>query len=271
MRKYLLAASILALLPFTSFAANSTKASAPPALTAPLQAGFKIESSFDAVSGLKGWVVKAPNGQYNVFFSTADGETLIAGTLVNSTGANLTQSYSEQYIPKPDVGAIWDKLEKSSFIIEGEAKNPKSVIYAILDPNCGFCHYLWLALQPYEAAGLQVRWVPVAILGEPSKARAAALLEGGAKALAEQQTKYNHEDAPKGIAANPITEAQLEGNLAIMQEAQINGTPGIFYKDASGKVVAKSGFPPLKELPAITGLPEQKQTSEMLLKRFGQN
>jgi len=268
MRKSLFAAAFAALtLTAPAFArdASPEHAPQPPAgLTAPLRAGFQVHKQFIAASGLTGWVLQSPDGQYHVFYTTADGQHMIAGALVSSAGVNLTERYTEQYVPKPDLSALWEKFERSNYIVAGEKKNPKSVIYAFLDVNCVFCHYLYLALKPYEAAGLQVRWIPVGFLREDSAAKAAAVLEGGEAVLEEYESKFGQPDAPKGIPVTPELKAKIDANQALMREAQVTGTPGIFYKDASGNVLRRDGMPMLSDLPTITGLPEQPQTDERL-------
>lgn len=260
--KNVLLAAVLAVAPLAAQAAFD--GAAPAALNAPLQAGFTIEKRFMAPSGLTGWVLQDPSGQYNVYFTTADGQLMIAGALVNSAGDNLTQRFAELHIPKPDLTALWGKFEKSAWVASGELENPKSVIYAVMDPNCIFCHYLYLALQPYEEAGLQVRWIPVGFLHEDSPNKAAEILLNGEAALDTQQAKYGTEEMPKGIAVTPELQAKLDANQALMREAQITGTPGILYKDAAGNVIKANGMPPLAQLPGITGLPEQPQTNPAL-------
>lgn len=266
MRKFTLTAAVLAVLSFSSAnaAEDASKTNLPAALKAPLAAGFSVEKSFIAASGLTGWVLQSPSGEYNVFYTTADGQSMIAGALVSASGENLTQKYTEMHVPKPDLSALYAKFEKADYVATGTLKNPKSVIYVILDPNCVFCHYLYLAVQPYQAAGLQVRWIPVGFLRPDSVNKAAQILKEGGKALDAQQAAYNTPQMPKGIEVTRELQAKLDANQELMREAQMNGTPGILYKDAAGNVVKKDGMPMLSELPEITGLPEQPQTDARL-------
>ena len=52
--------------------------------------------------------------------------------------------------------------------------------------------------------------------------------------------------------------AQFEANTKLMQRFGAPGTPALAWKDAAGKVRVKVGTPRLSQLPAITGLPAQK-------------
>jgi thiol:disulfide interchange protein DsbG len=243
----------------------------PPALDFPLQHGYHVIRSFQAVSGLTGWVLQSADGDYSVFYSTSDGQSLITGDLLTSEGDSLSDRYVDQYVPAADLSAIWARLEKARTIVGGTRSSPKSVIYVVMDPNCIFCHLLWIALQPYEAAGLQVRWVPVGFLHQDSAAKAAALLQGGESAFTQLQQNFDEKAESGGITGIPITaelKAALDANLALMRDAHVQGTPGVFYRDSAGTVRRQSGMPSLEQLPDITGLPVQPETNRELA-RFG--
>lgn len=254
----------LAALAFATLASLSFSTHAediPKQIQGITQSGAKIIKTFPAASQLKGWVI-SKDDRYTILFSTPDNQTLLAGELIDETGKNLTEQYAELYIPKPDLTPLYSALEHSTFIAEGTQKSPKSVIYAFFDPNCPFCHFAWQAFQPYEAAGLQVRWIPVAYLMEASTAKAAAILQAKDRlaAFRENEQKYNlknHEGGIKPVKPSAASTQQLQANSALMQKLGITGTPAIVWKDAQGKIQLKAGMPRLSELPAITGLPEQ--------------
>ncbi|HEX4025607.1 MAG TPA: thiol:disulfide interchange protein DsbG [Steroidobacteraceae bacterium] len=250
--------------------ATAAPRATPPALDAAIKHGFKIIRSFEAVSGLTGWVVHDTDGQYNILYTTADGQTLLTGPLLTGAGEDLSQQYAEQYLPRPDLTALWNKFEKASVVITGTTAAPKSAIYVIMDPNCIFCHLLWIALKPYEAAGLQVRWIPVGFLHADSAAKAAAVLKGGTAAMQKSQQNFDVNTESGGIAGiriTPALKAKLDANLALMHAADVQGTPGVFYKDSAGHVLHSDGMPPLSDLSDITGLPTQPE-HDPLLARF---
>lgn len=130
--KYALPTAIAAALINTAaFAAQPT----PPVLERAVSAGVKVVRQFPASSGLTGWVL-SQGGRHSLVYTTADGKTLVAGMLVDERGQNLSAQHEDMYIPKPDFAAAFAQLEKSAFITEGSTKNPKSIIYAFVDPNC---------------------------------------------------------------------------------------------------------------------------------------
>lgn len=159
--------------------------------------------------------------------------------------------------------ALFADIEKAAHFTEGAAK-PKTTLYVFIDPNCLYCHLAWKALQPYEKAGLQVKWIPVAFQKPSSAGRAAAIMQARdpAAALRENEIKYRHKTYDGGIKPlakiRPDIDKALDANLALMEKTGAPGTPLLVWKDAGGKIGFRNGMPRLSELPQITGLPLQK-------------
>lgn len=257
------------LLAVAASTAGAQAVKADDKLPAPLQTavagGMKVEKSFPAAGGLTGWILSQGVGQNMIVFTPPGGEVAIAGNMLDAKGQNLTKQYLEQHAPKPDYDKMWGELEKSTWVAEG-AKDAKSVIYVFKDPNCGFCHLAWKALQPYEKAGLQIRWVPVAFLSADSYDKAGALLtaKNPEEAISALHEKWGTKTAVP--QANKDVRAKLDANNRLMNSWGFRGTPATLYKDKAGKVKAVSGMFQLSELPAITGLPEQAQNDPALAK-----
>ena len=172
-------------------------------------------------------------------------------------------------MPQPDLGAAYANLEKLAYVAEGGLAKSKSVIYAFVDANCPYCHLMWQAVQPYQAVGLQVRWIPVAVLGPTSMPKAIAILAARDKLAAFRQMEENHGE-PWTAAANAdqasrpaIVEAVVMNGKA-MDAFGIGGTPGIVWRDKLGKIRTCSGMPRLADPPSVTGLPEQANTNPAL-------
>ncbi|MFK4446060.1 thiol:disulfide interchange protein DsbG [Caballeronia udeis] len=237
---------------------GSSGSETPAALASLVQHGYEIKRSFPAAGGLTGWVVNG-NGREHIVYSLQDGRHLMVGTLLDEQGHNLNTDYEDRFVSHPDPTALYDKLQHARFIADGPDKS-KSVIYVFLDPNCVYCHAAWVALRPYVAAGLQVRWVPVGFLKPSSLGRAAALLESAAPAdalrLNEERFNVATEDGglPPLIAPPSETVKVLRENSDLMAAFGGTGTPTIVWKDTDGKIRIESGMPPLEKLSLITGL-----------------
>jgi len=261
-----MAALAVAFLNTGAIAAQQT----PPALGRAVHAGVKVVKQFPAASGLTGWVL-SQGTRHSLVYTTADGKTLVAGALIDEHGKNLSAQHEDTYIPKPDFSAAFAQLEKSAFVAEGSIQKPKSIIYAFVDANCPYCHFMWRAVQPYEAAGLQVRWIPVATLGPTSMPKAIEVLAAPDKTAAFRRMQENHgkpwkPNVGKTEQSHPSVAASIRRNGELMDGFGISGTPGVVWRDKQGKVQVKSGMPRLSELPSITGLPEQAVTDPALAK-----
>ena len=242
----------------------------PKAIAKAVKSGVTVVKSFPAASGLTGWVM-SQDGRTSIVFTTADKKTLLAGALIDENGENLSAKYEDKYVPKPDLSVLYHSLEKSTHIVEGTLNNPKSVMYVFVDANCPYCHFTWMALQPYEKVGLQVRWILVDTLGPTSLPKAIEVMAASDKGAAFKKMELNHgkawtAPAQATAAAQPAVAAAISNNNALMGQFGIAGTPGVIWKDKQGKVQVKAGMPRLSELPAMTGLPEQKMEDGSLEK-----
>lgn len=244
------------------------KLPAPVALA--VQGGMKFETTFPAPGGMTGYIL-SQGDQPMVLYVAPDGQTAIAGAMLDGTGKNLTRDHLAQYAPKPDYEKAWAELEKASYVATGaKGSRARSTIYVFEDANCVYCHYEYRALAPYLKTGLQVRWIPVAFLHADSYDKGAVFLAAtdGDAALAEMHRNFGQH----GGTTPPSTSmrARLDANAKLMTNLGFKGTPVTFYKDGSGKVRAVSGMFKLAELPTITGLPELPVDDKELLARFGQ-
>src|SRR3954470_23241109 len=124
--------------------------------------------------------------------------------------------------PAPgELPALFATLQKADAVVEGPAA-AKRTLYVFFDANCWYCHLTWKALQAYERAGLQVRWVPVAYQKDSSVGRAAAIMQARdrAAAMRENETGYRVESYDGAIApaaAPKALAAQFDANTKLMQ------------------------------------------------------
>jgi thiol:disulfide interchange protein DsbG len=264
------AASLMATVLSTALVNVHAAEAYPKPLQQAVDAGVKVVKSFPAASGLTGWVM-SQGGRYTIVYSTPDKKTLLAGALIGEDGASLSSQYEERYVPKPDMSPLFAQLEKSFHVVEGAAKPAGNVLYVFVDPNCPFCHFTWMALQAYEKAGLQVRWIPVATLGPTSMPKAIEVMAAPDRTAAFRRMEENHgkpwtASAASSEASHQDIATKIRASNELMENFGIAGTPGVVWKDKQGKVQVKGGMPRLSELPAITGLPEQKIDDPALAK-----
>ena len=134
-------------------------------------------------------------------------------------------------------------LQEATWFAEGAAK-PKHVLYAVVDPNCPFCHELWQSAQPLYGAGVQMRYVLVGILADNSAAKAAAILEAVNPAVAWDWNETHWQQLPgdTGGGIRPLSHpnrrslAAIQRNEALAHDLGIQGTPAIIYMDKQGRL-----------------------------------
>jgi thiol:disulfide interchange protein DsbG len=190
-----------------------------------------------------------------------------AVAVVLSSFAVAAERPAPTYLPASTAATF----ENAPAIVEGASgKNVKSTIYVFMDPNCIFCHYAWKAFQPYEAAGLQVHWIPMGFLKPDSPGKAAALLQAqdGPALMRELEMKFSEKDESGGIKplekVPPATQTKLNGNAKMFRDFGFDGTPTIIYMASGGRWADISGLPPLSSLPTMLNLPEQPITDPSL-------
>lgn len=242
LKRKVLAALILSSLFSAAIAADAPSAKAVPAkLPAALQnlqssAGMTVLSSFPAISGLTGWVVRDAKGSDNtVVYTTADGDALLAGLLLDNSGKNMTASYAAEHLPKPDYAPAF-----KAFSAGGEAagvtvgaEKAKAEIIVAFDANCSYCHVLHRMLQPSVDAGdLRVRYVPVAILGADSAPKGAGMLATkDATALVSSIARGGNAE----YSNDKDLLARVATNTKLMTKHGFNGTPVVLYKSRAGQ------------------------------------
>ena len=244
-------------------AAASIAFAAPP-LPATLQAlqkkGLNIVGTFASPGGLTAYAAHMGTEPIALYV-TPDGKHVIAGTLFDASGENLTAAGLEKVLAKPMAAAVWGRLEKSHWIADGREDAPRTV-YVFTDPNCPYCNKLWADARPWVDAGkLQLRHVMVGILTPTSAGKAAALLGDKnpvaaldaheranvasiAKALASGRPKPLGDDSLKPLAVVPAAlAAQLDANAALMASYGLRATPALVWKDSKGGVQMRQGAP----------------------------
>lgn len=270
----------LALLSLCAWSAHASESAAlapaaasasalPEAITHIVGVDARATQTFDTPAGFTGWVIERGDMPPVLLYTTADGKYALMGNLVGADGRNLTSEYGEKFILEP----MWPRIGASTFIAEG-ATNPTQIIYAVMDPNCIYCHILWQALQPYEQEGLQVRWIPVGVVKPDSAGKAAAILEAPdpVAALKAAHAGYVEKTESAGIEPVPVTpqtQAKLLANLHLAERLGMRGTPMILFKDhTTGKIVVLGGLPKLGTLGVLLGLPQQASVDPSLKRHW---
>ena len=144
---------------------------------------------------------------------------------------------------------------------EGGEEAPE--VYVFADPNCIFCHKFWQQTRDWVAEGkVRLHWVMVGFLKPSSLGLSAAIMnaEDRAGALQAFEESFGKSGNSSGISElTPIPadlQKALEQHGQWMAEAGFSGTPGLLFRDASGKWRGQTGVPSQEALGRALGIPE---------------
>ncbi|MGC8468344.1 MAG: thiol:disulfide interchange protein DsbG [Acetobacteraceae bacterium] len=172
---------------------------------------------------------------------TGDTATVAVGDVWDSKGRNLTRAMAIRMglLPRPlPPATVAARLAHAKTFVLGSG-GPEIIVF--FDPNCIFCHRLYLAAQPLLAAGrLRLRVVLVGFLKPSSAGRAAAILMASdpARALARDERRFDVAAEEGGIApasAVPAAIAAAVGaNTKLLAASGLEATPTLLFRDHAG-------------------------------------
>ncbi|MEK8121684.1 hypothetical protein WOB59_00765 [Methylocystis sp. IM4] len=210
--------------------------------------------------GMRGLFVR--NGrQFQVFYATPDGQSVIPGVMWDAEGKNITR---EQVAPIPGVtptvtigkeneaiGAAaatqitnksaLDATEKTTFGLSGQSSAPR--LYVFVDPLCSYSVRALQQLQPLVARGrVQAAIIPLAVLdyedNGASTPSALAMLSKPAEQMAQAWSR-GELNGP----ASSDAEEKLRQNMAIAEAIGLRGTPTVIWRKADGSEGRIDGLP----------------------------
>lgn len=128
------------------------------------------------------------------------------------------------------------------------------VVDVFFDPNCPYCHELYDDLRPWVGKqGLQLRWIPVAVLAPSSEGKAAAMLQAADRRRALARNEDDYGENPRAgsggglvpaAQVNPATRSELARNLKLLHSAGAYfAFPMMVWRDRSGQAQMFLGAP----------------------------
>jgi len=133
---------------------------------------------------------------------------------------------------------------KATWITQGQGRHE---LYVFFDPNCTYCPLLYKNLQPLIVPyGLQLRWIPVAMLDATSLGKAAAIMQAkDPKAALDYNEAHYNTGSYAGSIAEDIptggTEARLRANEALLNQVGIPVVPTMLFHAKSGEAMVIQG------------------------------
>lgn len=148
--------------------------------------------------------------------------------------------------------SVLGSIETTSWVSEGKGPH---VVYVFFDPNCPYCHRLYVETRSYVKKGvLTIRWIPVGILMTTSHGKAAAILSAKNPLQAFYQNEDNYTMGNGGIEEDlvePAVEKKLKRNEALLARTRLGAVPLMLFYNKQGTPRLVQGAPPKKRLAAI--------------------
>ena len=191
---------------------------------------------------------------------TTSRRAMLRATCAAIAGASLigwVPQVLAQQTENPNAVKVLAEMGKATVITQG--KGPR-VLNIFIDANCPYCHELFMALGPLAGKnGLQVRWVPVAVLAPSSVTKGAAILQAKDRLAALRENEMNYGKGPTGEGGGiapatqvlPATSAILNANNALLDATRSPGVPTMLYRDKQGQAMLVVGPPDAEQLKAI--------------------
>ncbi len=184
------------------------------------------------------------------------GGLLLAGLILFANIVGIGQalannpSFAVPLNEGPDQTVINGMLAAAShtaWIGEGRG-NP--IVYVFFDPNCPYCHKLFLATRFMVKHGqLQLRWIPVGILTRTSMGKAAAMLEAAnpRAAFYANEAQYHRTRKHGGLDPladpEPATIAHLKANADVLARSKMMMVPTLLFRNKAGRAELLEGAP----------------------------
>lgn len=256
---------------------NSTVLSIPKAqllISGVTKGKVTVVKTFHGPSGLTGILIKENSVHLAIVYATTDGKTLIAGTLFDKNGVNLTKQSADAFL-KAETSSVpkktqfqedesdqikispsrMDLLEKeASYLSQGKGDK---VLWIFFDPNCIWCHRLFLMIQKHPVPKtIEIRWIPVGFLKPGSIGKASAILKNGLSELTTDEIHFDTENEEGGahIISSPKFRSMVEKNNRILKNMGNGGleTPTLIYRK-KGINYLFPGFPDKGEWAGMIG------------------
>lgn len=219
---------------------------AAPAIKQKLEKeGFTFVKQIEAPAQMTGWAGHRQQNPATVFISN-DQKFYIVGDLYNAQGKNLTTDALNKYVKQSVLEDIWNSLEKSTWIQDGNVKAPR-IVYVFSDPNCPYCHAFWEKARPYVKSGkVQLRHIQVAVIRPESKGQVATLLSASnPQQVFEMYNAAKGKQKLKEMKPIPAKIAEkIENNQKIMEKYGFYATPAMIWKNNKGELKSAEGLPP---------------------------
>jgi thiol:disulfide interchange protein DsbG len=239
----LMLSSAMLLLPLPSALAATTLAVSAKFLQKALHRNgpLAVLQTLPGPSGLTAALISADRHK-GIVWVIGDDSAVAVGDIRDAKGEDLTKQMAIRMglLPKPIAPAAVAKAVSKLDTFALGSTGPEITVF--VDPNCIFCHDLYVQAQPLIRAGtLRLRVVMVGFLKPTSFDKAAAILmrSDRAEALATDETTFDIENEEGGIkpakAVPTAIKQAVQNNTQLLSRSGAEATPTLLFQDKAGE------------------------------------
>ncbi|POB47293.1 thioredoxin fold domain-containing protein [Vibrio vulnificus] len=188
---------------------------------------------------LRAVLTRTANGQFNLYWVNEKQNYVNVGALIQGDGINIANKYTEKL--KPSIGEAFKEIHNGGLILGNDVTtNDDGVMYVFVEPHCGYCKRLERNLEPYIEKGLNVRYIPLSWMSPNTPDIIATIAKSDDKVEAMSQALRSQLKIT--TSSDQQIMAGLNKNSSIMRAVGLTGTPGVVYKNESGKYTLTGGL-----------------------------
>ncbi len=145
-------------------------------------------------------------------------------------------------------------IDEATWVEEGQGPR---VVYVFFDPNCPYCHQVYVDTRDYVKRGeVRLRWVPVGVLTTTSFGKAAAILDAKDPLQAFHQNEDHYQSGDGGavdeaLEASEKADKALAANARLLRFSGFDAVPSLLFRAKGGEAVLVQGAPPAAKLKRI--------------------
>jgi protein-disulfide isomerase len=186
---------------------------------------------FKSYDDLVGVAVIGPSYRKHEFYTNQNADYMYSGVLIDTETLDKVNGKSVADLTllqdDPELLKMIDNIKSVSPVSQGQGGNE---IYAVIDPNCSYCHRLWNEIQTIYAKNpkvdLKVNWVLVATIGgEDSKRKGQAITSASKEQAFEileagmyKAPPFNKNSPPEQMLAIQKKIAEVREKLTVSDE-----------------------------------------------------
>lgn len=243
-------------------------------------AGDQVVKKFSVTQGVDGWVI-TKGGQEIVLYTLSEHNLVIAGSLYNTDGDDLTVKYLKEHTSRFDASSAQEGkingaqarevFAQTWYLLPDKPSTDSSLakqrIYVFVDLQCPYSHLLWDIMKYADQSSTEIAWVPVSFLGQISLQKSALLAADSrsvqpalgsnriaTSALQEYMQVHSSSDELEPIQVVEFDVLKIAANNQVLTQLGGSGVPAMMWIDNEDRFHHVQGILSIEDLRERVGM-----------------